>query len=149
MSYLLLVLAASRPEQVIRDTFNLKLLRMLTARLALDDGYEANSDITVFLRSKFNEIQLNHPGGNLPNPWPSTEGLHKLVVKSSRPFIFASPTPRRLNIIFGIRLPEIATPFAELDVPYQQVFPSAVYIEKALAIFMVLISFKGLPLRPS
>jgi hypothetical protein len=161
MSYPLLFLVASRPEQAIRDAFNKEALRTLTTRLALDDAYEADSDIRIFLQSKFDEIKQSHPaGGDLPEPWPSWEELGWLVEKSSGQFIYASTVVKfvdsshhlpqdRLDIVFGLAQPEIATPFAELDALYHQIFSSVVYIEKALEILTVLMFFKDLPPRPS
>jgi len=161
LTYPLLFLVASRPEQAIRNTFNIEPLRNLTTRLALDDTYEANSDIRIFLQSKFDEIKKNHPaGGDLPKPWPSREELDRLVGKSSGQFIYASTVIKfvdsshhhpqdRLDIVFGLAPPEIATPFAELDALYNQIFSSVVYIEKALRILTVLMLFRDLPPRPS
>lgn len=63
LSYPLLFSVASRPEQAIRKAFNKEPLRILTTRLALDDAYEADSDIRIFLQSKFDEIKQNHPAG--------------------------------------------------------------------------------------
>jgi len=161
LSYPLLFLVASRPEQAIRDAVNKEPLRTLTTRLALDDAHEADSDIKLFLQSKFDEIKQNHPaGGYLPKPWPSREELGRLVEKSSGQFIYASTVVKfvdsshhlpqdRLDIVFGLSPSEIATPFAELDALYHQIFSSVAYIKKALEILTVLILFKDLPPRPS
>jgi hypothetical protein len=161
LSYPLLFFVASRPEQAIRDAFNKEPLRILTTRLALDDAYQADSDIRIFLQSKFDEIKQNHPaGGDLPNPWPSGEELDKLIEKSSGQFIYASTVVKfvdsshhlpqdRLDIVFGLALAEVATPFAELDALYHQIFSSVVYIKNALEILMVLILFKDLSPRPA
>jgi len=161
LSYPLLFLVASRPEQVIRDAFNRDPLRGLTTRLALDDAYEPDSDIKMFLRSKFDKIRQSHPaGGDLPNPWPSREELRRLVEKSSGQFIYASTVIKfvdsphhlpqdRLNIVFGIAPPELATPFAELDALYDQIFSSVIYIEDALEILLILLLLTNLPPRPS
>ena len=152
---------ASRPEQAIRDAFNKESLRILTTRLALDDAYEANSDIRIFLQSKFDEIKQNHPaGGDLPEPWPSREELGRLIEKSSGQFIYASTVVKfvdsshhlpqdRLDIVFGLSPPEIATPFAELDALYHQIFSSVFCNKNALEILVVLILFKDLPSRPA
>ena len=40
------------------------------------------------------------------------------------------------------------TPFAELDTLYNQILSTVIQIEKALDIFMVLVSFSQLPHRP-
>jgi len=119
LSYPLLFLVASRPEQVIRDAFNREPLRTLTTRLPLDNAYAAYFDIKVFLQSKFVEIKENHPaGGDLPNPWPSRKELERLVEKASGQFIYASTVIKfvdsphhlpqdRLDIVFGLAPPNL------------------------------------------
>ena len=53
-----------------------------------------------------------------------------------------------MEVVFGLVTPEIATPFAELDTLYNQILSTVIQIEKALDIFMVLISLSQLPHRP-
>jgi hypothetical protein len=132
----------------------------ITTRLALDDTYKPNADIERFLRSKFGEIIVNHPAGaDIPSGWPSDKDIRWLVEKSSGQFIYASTVVKfvestshlpqeRLEVVFGLVTPEIATPFAELDALYNQILTSVIPIEKALDIFMVLILFRQLPPRP-
>jgi hypothetical protein len=132
----------------------------ITTRLALDDTYKPNADIERFLRSKFGEIIVDHPAGaDIPSGWPSDKDILGLVEKSSGQFIYASTVVKfvestchlpqeRLEVVFGLVTPEIATPFAELDALYNQILATVVQIEKALDIFMVLILFRKLPPRP-
>ena len=47
---------ASRPEQHIREAFDVKLLSSLTTRLVLDDKYLPDVDIRMYLQSKFQDI---------------------------------------------------------------------------------------------
>ena len=160
--YPLLFFVASRPEQVIRDSFSEESVCSITPRLALDDTYQPNTDIERFLRSKFHKITMSHPsGGDIPSGWPSDKDICRLVEKSSGQFIYASTVVKfvestchhpqeRLDIVFGLVSPEIATPFAELDALYIQILSTVIQIKKALDIFMVLVLFWPfqLPRRP-
>ena len=160
LKYPLLFLVASRPEQVIRDFFSKESICSITTRLALDDTYKPNEDIELFLRSKFCEIMRYHPSGaDIPIGWPSEKDIRRLVAKSSGQFIYASTVVKfvqsachlpqeRLEIIFGLVTPEIATPFAELDALYHQILSTVIQIEKVLEIFMVLVLFTQLRPRP-
>jgi len=158
--YPLLFFVASRPEQVIRDSFSEESMCSITTRLALDDTYQPNTDIERFLRSKFHKIIMSHPAGaDIPSGWPSDEDITRLVRKSSGQFIYASTVIKfvestcylpqeRLEVVFGLVTPEIATPFAELDALYNQILSTVIQIEKALDIFMVLLLLRQLPPRP-
>ena len=56
LTYPLLFLVASRPEQVIRDSFSKESMCSITTRLGLDDTYKPTADIDRRNRSKFSEI---------------------------------------------------------------------------------------------
>jgi hypothetical protein len=160
LTYPLFFFVASRPEQVIRDSFSKKSMCSITTRLALDDTYKPYRDIERFLRSQFHKIIMSHPSGaDIPSGWPSDEDITRLVRKSSGQFIYASTVIKfmestchlpqeRLEVVFGLVTPEIATPFAELDTLYNQILSTIIQIDKALDIFMVLISLSQLPHRP-
>jgi hypothetical protein len=162
LTYPLLFFVASRPEQVIRDSFSEESMCSITTRLrvALDNTYKANTDIERFFRSKFREIIMNHPSGaDIPSGWPSNTDIWRLVERSSGQFIYASTVVKfvestchlpqeRLDVVFGLDTPEISTPFAELDALYTQILSTVIQIEKALDIFMVLLLFRQLHPRP-
>ena len=160
LTYPLLVFVASRPEQVIRDSFSKESMYSITTRLALDDTYKPNTDIERFLRSKLCNFIINHPSGaDIPSGWPSDEDISRLVRKSSGQFIYASTVVKfvestchlpqeRLEIVFGLVTPETATPFAELDALYNQILSTVIQVEKVLDILMVLLLFRQLPHRP-
>ncbi|KIM41271.1 hypothetical protein M413DRAFT_145558 [Hebeloma cylindrosporum] len=160
LTYPLLFFVASRPEQVIRDSFSKESICSITSRLALDDTYRPNADIERFLRSKFREIVITHPSGaDIPSGWPSDKDIRRLVEKSSGQFIYASTVVKfvestshlpleRLEVIFGLVAPEIATPFAELDALYNQILTNVIQIERGLDILMALMLFRQLPPRP-
>jgi hypothetical protein len=130
-------LIASRPEHDIRQAFNDQIsLGTLSFSIALDDTYQPDHDIRVFLQSAFDEIKRNHPSkAHFPASWPSSQDIRRLVEKSSGQFIFASTVvkyvnshrhwpPDRLKIIFGRSAPGQETPFAELDSLYRLVLSS-------------------------
>ena len=162
LTYPLLFLVASRPEQVICDSFSEKSMCSITTRVrvALDNTYKGNTDVERFLRSKFREIRMNHPSGaDIPSGWPSNADIWRLVERSSGQFIYASTVVKfvestchlpqeRLEVVFGLDTPEIFTPFAELDALYTQILSTVIQIEKALDIFMVLLLFRQLHPRP-
>jgi len=153
LTYPLFFFIASRPEQVIRDSFCKESMCSITTRLALDDTYKPDADIEQFLRLKFHEIITNHPSGaDITSGWPSNKDIMRLVEKSSGQFIYASTVVKfvastchhpqeRLDVVFGLVTPEIATPFAELDALYIQILSTVIQVEKVLDIFMVLMSF--------
>ena len=69
-------LIASRPEPDIRQAFNANGLGPLSFSIALDDTYQPDQDIQVFLESTFNEIKRNHPSkAHPPRSWPSLEDI--------------------------------------------------------------------------
>ena len=151
---------ASRPEQHIRESFDVKLLSSLTTRLVLDDRYQPDIDIRKFLQSKFQDIKNRHPSHvDLPSSWPLDEEIERLVKKSSGQFIYASTVikfidshrhwpPDRLNIIFGISPRGKTTPFAEMDSLYFHILTSASdNIDRALEIFALLLFLHHQDLR--
>jgi len=148
---------ASRPEQDIRQVFNdQNVLGSLSFSIALDDTYQPDHDIRVFLESTFDEIKRNHPSRTrLPTSWPSSKDIGRLVEKSSGQFIFASTVAKyvksyrhwphdRLKIILGQSEPGQETPFAELDSLYHLILSSVADTEKLQDILMFLV----LRLRP-
>ena len=158
----LIFLIASRPEQHLRDCFMGKTLGPLTTRLVLDDKYHPDSDIRIFLASKFQDIREVHPSrAHLPQSWPLKEDIDRLVEKSSGQFIYASTVmkficslrhwpPDRLAIIFGIIPRGKSTPFAEMDALYLHILASAdENLPKALEIISFLLLFRHQRLHPT
>jgi hypothetical protein len=126
-------LVASRPEQVIRTSFNAPSLSRMTMGVPLDETYKPNADIETFLISSFLGIKNDHPSGAfLPEIWPPEGVVDTLVTKSSGQFIYASTVMKfveshhhrpndRLKIILGVSKPGDDAPFAELDAVYRHV----------------------------
>ncbi|KAF8955636.1 hypothetical protein BDZ97DRAFT_260710 [Flammula alnicola] len=134
----LLFLVASRAEHEIREAFNSSWMRSLTTGLPLDDTYQPDDDIRVFLEAKFAEIKEKHPSrGYLPTDWPSVDDIDRLVEKSSGQFIYASTVMlyvgsrhglplRRLKVVLGLSSAEndADRPFAQLDALYHHILAS-------------------------
>ena len=145
-------LVVSRPEQHIRQAFNDQNgLGSLLFSIALDDTYQLDDDIRVFLQSTFASIKQNHPSrAHLPASWPSPEDIRGLVEKSSGQFIFASTVakyvnsdrhwpPDRLKVIFGQSEPGQETPFAALDSLYHHILLSVADTKKLKDFLMFLV----------
>jgi len=84
-------LLASRAEDHIRQAFASDVVQSATYILELEE-FNARSDITVFLRSKFNEIRRQRPRlfQDTQGEWPSSQQLTALAMKSEGLFIFAA-----------------------------------------------------------
>ncbi|KAF8156628.1 hypothetical protein B0H34DRAFT_709978 [Crassisporium funariophilum] len=152
-------LIASRPEQHIRDSFNMRELSASTTALPLDDTYEPDSDIRIFLESKFNDIKATHPYKfKISNDWPSASAIEKLIEKSSGQFIYASTvikyveSPRhwptkRLDIVLGLKHPGRDTPFAALDNLYTLIFDLVEQPDDVLKVFSLIILEQSLTVK--
>jgi len=146
-------LITSRPEHHIREAFNDQThgIGLRSFSVALDDTYQPDRDIEVFLLSTFDAIKRKHPSrAHLPTNWPSLEDIQCLVKKSSGQFIFASTVakyldshrhwpPDRLEIIFGQSNPRNETPFAELDNLYRLILSSVADVAKLKDLLMILV----------
>jgi hypothetical protein len=131
------ILVASRPEQHLIHSFRTGSLPQFHATLSLDDTYNPDDDIRLFLTDNFKEIKATHPmSGYLDHSWPSVDVLEGLVKKSSGQFIYASTVVKyvssirhhpldRLNVVLGIRPPHSREmPFGELNELYAHIFTS-------------------------
>jgi len=131
-----LVFIAGRPERHLTHSFSTGSLPEFHTTLALDDTYQPDDDIRLFLTDNFMQIKDTHPMRRyLDHSWPSADVLGRLVKKSSGQFIYASTVMKyvssirhqpadRLNVILGIRPPRHARemPFGELDALYTHIF---------------------------
>jgi len=134
------VLISSRPERLIRSTFENTALWDLSTRLALNHDYHADEDIRRFLEDKFEKIKSTHPRKSfLPINWPSSNEITKLVGKSSGQFIYAKTVVKyissdyhspiqRLKSILDVGAvdadPRQGLPLAELDALYTHIISS-------------------------
>ncbi|KAF8198466.1 hypothetical protein BJ912DRAFT_951483 [Pholiota molesta] len=153
-------LVASRNESQITMTFNSKGLLDIVTRIALDDDYLSDDDISLFLNEKFAELKETHPLQHLiPETWPSPDLVQALVEKSSGQFIYASVVIKfvsapnshpvqRLEMVRGIRPTRLDTPFAQLDALYQHIFSSVDDIEGTLPVlaYSILMRHTDIPM---
>ncbi|KDR78470.1 hypothetical protein GALMADRAFT_243861 [Galerina marginata CBS 339.88] len=146
-------LIASRPEKVIRDSFNDQPLLAITDRLVLDEKYRPDDDIKLFLVESFESVKRTHElRVLLPAVWPSNNDIDKLVRRSSGQFIYAATVVKfvkssrqrpnkQLDIILGVTAAGTATPFAELDALYSTILSLVLKedLHKALEIISLII----------
>ncbi|KAF5334461.1 hypothetical protein D9611_014481 [Ephemerocybe angulata] len=85
------ILVFSRPDPAIRRFFSRPTTKTFS-EVFLDDKYDPDSDIALFLRAKFAEIRLRHPA--LPTSWPSEDVIKILVESASGQFIYAATVIR-------------------------------------------------------
>jgi len=141
----ILFFIASRPEHDITVTFRSTSMTGLFTRLYLDDKYEPDRDIRVFLRDSFENIRTNHPfKTRIPDIWPTPNVLDLLVRKSSGQFIYAATVVlfvqsirhqphHRLEVVTNLRPAQGSDlPFAQLDALYAMIFSGVAQIDKVL-----------------
>jgi hypothetical protein len=129
------VLIASRPERGIREFFAEQQVKKLTLEVFLDDKYNPDDDIELFLRSKFADIRRRY---RLPSSWPADDVIKALVFKASGQFIYATTIVRfleggantpheQLNYILSLPSAKVTTenPFATLDSLYVHILNSS------------------------
>ena len=95
----LYLLIASRPEPAITAVFNQELSD-ITHHIVLDNSYNPNRDIEIFLRSSFADIYRRRRAV-FPSTtclWPPNDVITFLVGKSSGQFIFAATVIRFTDI---------------------------------------------------
>ncbi|KAF9540287.1 hypothetical protein CPC08DRAFT_770818 [Agrocybe pediades] len=145
------IFVASRPEHDIKLSFSSILyLKDMHTALSLDlrdDGYDADSDIRLYLVDRLAKIKDDFEnctmGRKLDQDWPGEEIIEMLVKKSSRQFIYAATVIRyvgstrhrpdhRLDVVLNFRPDNGDHPFAELDSLYAMILESALDIEKVL-----------------
>ncbi|KAF8987941.1 hypothetical protein BDQ17DRAFT_1483161 [Cyathus striatus] len=84
-------LLVSRPEVEIRRAFNMERIASSCTHLALDDTFDPDKDIELYLRSNFQALKREHTlGSMLPVSWPGDEDIDLIIQKSSGQFIYAS-----------------------------------------------------------
>ena len=121
-------LICSRPEPHIRETFDTETMKTVTHALMLDDSFDPNNDIQRYLKDELLRIFTKRQISSLP----SDADIDPLVFRSSGQFIYASTVikfvddkdcnPRKqLDIILKLRAAHSSSPFAQLDLLYQQI----------------------------
>lgn len=159
----LYLLIASRPEPAIRQSFEHDLIS-ITHHIVLDNSYDPDRDIAIFLKSSFADIlrrrRTQFPSmTTLPQSWPSDNVISFLVEKSSGQFIFAATVIRFIDIDRRVPTAQLAlimnicqstdstrfatNPFALLDQLYSFVLQSAEETEKVLSVLGVIFYLNG------
>jgi hypothetical protein len=122
------IIVASRPEPVIRHFFAASPSPIL--RIFLDDKYDPDSDIRLFLEAMFSDIRRRF---NLPSSWASKDVVDLLVTEASGQFIYAATVVRfldsphlgapqqQLNRVLEWRRRDNSTAFAPLDRLYDRI----------------------------
>jgi len=95
----LYLLIASRPEPAIAAVFNQELSD-ITHHIVLDNSYNPNRDIAIFLRSSFADIYRRRRAlfPSTTSPCPPNDVINFLVGKSSGQFIFAATVIRFIDV---------------------------------------------------
>jgi len=129
------ILFTSRPEQPLKMAFERQIPPSMVDYLALDQTFNPDQDIHIFLESKLADLKENHPmRSHIDTLWPATHYLEELVRKSSGQFIYPATVVKyissirylpsdRLDVILGIK-PSEDSPFSELDALYTHILSS-------------------------
>jgi len=138
---------ASRPEYQITYMFNKEPVLKMARRLVLDEDYESLSDIMMYLRDGFTQIQARSDMNWSQDPWPSDSQLSKVAWRASGQFIYAATVLKfvgsgfcdpvaHLDIILRPS-PKQAAAFSELDRLYTQilsVYPDPGFLKSVLGV---------------
>jgi len=148
-------LIGSRPESHIRHSFDQESLYTITQRVVLDESFNPERDIRVFLRDGFAKIYAKNPIlSHVEQPWPREGIIDLLVQRSSGQFIYATTVLKFVGADFcsptkqlELVLKPDPTAFSDLDQLYTQilsVYPSSVNIVQVLG-FIIAVD-ENLPL---
>ncbi|PPQ90957.1 hypothetical protein CVT25_015683 [Psilocybe cyanescens] len=133
-------------EYHLTTSFSVTPLCTLTFRLALNDTYEPDKDIRLYLIDSFRDIRKTHiMRAHLPDSWPSEEDIAELVAKLSGQFIYAATVIRyvsslrynplsRLKVIQGLLQVKDDRPYAQLDTLYINILSEVEDVETVLRI---------------
>ena len=153
-------LIASRPEPHIRNIFKQPDIFSISRYLELDDSFNPDQDIKIFLHDEFLRIRAYHSSMASVTNWPSETDLKRLVDESSQQFIYAATVikfvddPRhnpiqRLDMVLWphTETPPGPSPFTNLDTLYHQVLGTAQreHIDTILTIFSIVLRHWGFP----
>ncbi|KAJ2929880.1 hypothetical protein H1R20_g7200, partial [Candolleomyces eurysporus] len=129
------VIIASRPERVFREFFDPENNPTpFAAKLDLNEDYNADADITLFLEAQLNLLRRRY---NLPPSWPSPNTIQTLVENASGQFIYAATIIRFLDaghrespktlLEAALKMGSKASlnPFRQLDILYSHILESS------------------------
>ncbi|KAJ2932132.1 hypothetical protein H1R20_g4964, partial [Candolleomyces eurysporus] len=128
------IVIASRPEHAIKHFFA-NVANSMTRELFLDEKYNPDADMALFLDSKFANIRRQC---HLPSSWPSQHIRQTLIANASGQFIYVATVGRFVEVSNGnpdelleqvLRLPGInlasTNPLAPLDTLYTHILNSS------------------------
>ncbi|RXW21828.1 hypothetical protein EST38_g4042 [Candolleomyces aberdarensis] len=126
------IIIASRPEHIIHSFFT-HVASLATRQQFLDEKYNPEADMSLFLECKFADIRRRY---HLPASWPNKEAIQKLVHNASGQFIHVATVLRFVEGTPGLpqdllqqvlELPTTTTtnPFAPLDGLYAHILNSS------------------------
>ncbi|KAJ2919981.1 hypothetical protein MD484_g505, partial [Candolleomyces efflorescens] len=126
------IIIASRPEPVIQ-TFFTDVAHHISKRIFLDNKYNPDADMLLFLEAKFAEIRREY---KLPSSWPSQDVKRTLVENASGQFVYVATVMRfiggssglpdqLLRQVLDLRVNDAsANPFGPLDALYSHILNS-------------------------
>ncbi|KAF8216795.1 hypothetical protein K438DRAFT_404262 [Mycena galopus ATCC 62051] len=151
------ILIASRPELHIREMFVASNLTRLHHTLNIHPSFE---NVETYLRHQFLRIYQEHieTMHAVPTPWPSSDTIATLVVKSSGYFIYASttsiikfiddkdfrPNERLLIVVENTTETDNGSPFEALDQLYTQILSAAPARQRLCGILTAIMTFGDL-----
>lgn len=127
------IVVLSRPERVIRDFFSTRA-NHVSREIFLDDKYNPDSDILLFLNASFADIRRRY---RLPPHWPAESDIKRLVDNASGQFIYPvtiirflqsgkHPNPQALlRIILDTSQDSSLNALAPLDALYTRILMSS------------------------
>ena len=143
-------LICSRPEPHIHAAFDTETMEIVTRSLILDNSFAPDNDIRKYLEDEFFRIFTERQ----ISPLPSAADTDHLVYKSSGQFIYASTVikfvddddcnPReQLDIILKFRTAHSSSPFAPLDLLYQQILSQQPNTRLLRDVFVLVIGLRS------
>jgi hypothetical protein len=140
-------LIGSRPESHIRSSFDRESLYAITRRVVLDEKFDPERDIKVFLQDGFAKICAQNPIlSHAEHLWPGEGIIDLFVQRSSGQFIYAATVLKFVAADFCSPKKQLAlvlkpdpSAFSDLDQLYIQilsVYPSTVNVVQVLGIIM-------------
>jgi len=154
------ILFTSRPEQLLKMAFGSQIPSSMVNDLELDQTFNPDQDIHIFLEGKLGDLKVVHPMRLHIDPlWPAARFLEDLVRKSSGQFIYAATVVKyvssirylpsdRLDVILGIK-PSEESPFSELDALYTHILSSVEDAEIMKQIMGILLLINSTDLNQS
>ncbi|KAJ2912234.1 hypothetical protein MD484_g8176, partial [Candolleomyces efflorescens] len=127
------IIIASRPEPTFQSFFTI-VANHIAQQIFLDDKYNPNADMLLFLEAKFADIRRRYP--KLPRSWPSEDVKQILIENASGQFIYVATVMRYvggtlalpqelLDQVLKLRPTNASTnPFAPLDALYTHIIKS-------------------------